>query len=891
LTTKEASYTGCGCTGSAVTTLTDEGTIVNGVTKKRQQKLYSDSLGRVTKTEQLNWDGAGSFGTGGSVYATTVNSYNARDQVSLVRQFHGSAPTDPNDLSCPTGTCQQTIISYDGYGRLKTKHAPEQDANTATVYDYYQDDTLQKVTDARGKATSYSYNARRLVKEIRYDPHTVADPADVTFVYDEGGNRVTMTDSLGAASYAYDTLSRMTSETRLINGIGTYSLSYSYNVAGALTTLTDPFGAQVGYEYDATGRTTRVTGTGFGNVSTYASNLKYRASGALKSLDYGNTRSLALTYNARLQPATFTVPNVLSKTYDYQPDGRLVFSHDLSNSKFDRSYEYDHAGRITQALSGGEARNEGFTALRPYKQTFSYDPLGHLVERPVNIVWSQNGGGFSPAHQTYQNERNVNWQYDADGRLIHSSDVDYTIDAAGNTSRAVSLTTIPYNGNPYSTITSVTNDLSLSRDGDGAALKQVDVETTHGSEEGDVTTTANIFQVRSSVLGGKVVLENSSETGQRGFVYLGNEVLAWQLGVGATGTVKWEHRDPQNGSFRLTRSTGSIEMSDRAELDPLGTNAGTSDPNTVPSMKLSLYPAFGASQGSSDAQCNLDGMMTPCSRVFHAIGIGAAAPCPNNNCGPRFNPNRDGPGRGGWQPLRLSHQGFSLGSPVSPPKAKSPKLIPHPSTRPAAGPDETENDSDPQNSTLPPLVPPGSFFQNMFNLLESPRCSNFISSLINTARQLTGIKPISYSARELIGIMASQPNGGYLLSGGDPHDRSRYGAGGGGVGGSLASGDLEVDVGLMALQGGNNPSQSFLFDVQIGYAMTGLHETIHLAGGSYDTYTDEVLAKAVFSMFGDANDDPSQVDPKSPRATYGYGKIWDKYLRDYCDPRADHHLR
>lgn len=64
------------------------------------------------------------------------------------------------------------------------------------------------------------------------------------------------------------------------------------------------------------------------------------AFGALKALDYGNTRSLAMTYNSRLQPASFTVPGVLSKTYDYQADDRSSFSHDLINAKFDRSYSY-----------------------------------------------------------------------------------------------------------------------------------------------------------------------------------------------------------------------------------------------------------------------------------------------------------------------------------------------------------------------------------------------------------------------------------------------------------------------------------------------------------------------------------------------------------------------
>jgi hypothetical protein len=54
-TTKTAEYTGCGCAGGEVVTLTDEGTIDGGVPKRRQQKIYSDVLGRVVKTEVLTW--------------------------------------------------------------------------------------------------------------------------------------------------------------------------------------------------------------------------------------------------------------------------------------------------------------------------------------------------------------------------------------------------------------------------------------------------------------------------------------------------------------------------------------------------------------------------------------------------------------------------------------------------------------------------------------------------------------------------------------------------------------------------------------------------------------------------------------------------------------------
>jgi len=81
-TFKEASYAAVVVRGRVVT-LTDEGTIDGGVAKTRQQRIYADVLGRTVKTEALNWEG-------GSVYSTTVNTYNVRDQVTLVRQWAGA---------------------------------------------------------------------------------------------------------------------------------------------------------------------------------------------------------------------------------------------------------------------------------------------------------------------------------------------------------------------------------------------------------------------------------------------------------------------------------------------------------------------------------------------------------------------------------------------------------------------------------------------------------------------------------------------------------------------------------------------------------------------------------------------------------------------------------
>ena len=157
-------------------------------------------------------------------------------------------------------------MSYDGYGRLSSKHVPEQNAGTATTYAYNADDTINSVTDARGASATYIYNnGRHLVNGINYNaPSGITPTSNVTFGYDAVGNRTLMNDGLGRQSYFYDSLSRMTSETRTFNALpNSFTLTYGYNLAGQLTSLTDPFNGQVTYQRDSSGRVQSMGANGY----------------------------------------------------------------------------------------------------------------------------------------------------------------------------------------------------------------------------------------------------------------------------------------------------------------------------------------------------------------------------------------------------------------------------------------------------------------------------------------------------------------------------------------------------------------------------------------------------------------------------------------------------
>lgn len=415
-TQKYASYGGCGCAGGEVVTLMDE--------VGRQQKVYSDVLGRTAKAEILQ-----TVNNVTSVYSTTTKTHNARDQVTLVRQYQG---TDSS------GTYQDTTLTYDGYGRLQSRHLPEQNSGTATVYAYSPDDTVQSVTDARGASGTYSYNNRDLVTGITYSaPAGITAASNVSYSYDAAGNRSEMIDALGNRAYSYDQCSHLISETSTFNGVGTFTLSYDYNLAGQLKTITDPTNVTIQYAHDSAGRVSGVTGSPYGTggngipyieISQYATNLQYRAWGGLKSLTYGNNLTLAASYDSRLRgtefevagrPAQFGSPTVMKGQYQYHQDSSPKYAHDVLDERLDRSFSYDNAGSLKEAYSGSEARdyvngtNSG-TATGPYRQSYQHDPFGNMTNR-TNRFWSQSDVFTA----SYANNRRQDpaFHYDAVGNL------------------------------------------------------------------------------------------------------------------------------------------------------------------------------------------------------------------------------------------------------------------------------------------------------------------------------------------------------------------------------------------------------------------------------------------------------------------------------------------
>jgi RHS repeat-associated protein len=542
--TRENTYGGCGCAGGEVTTVRDE--------PGRRRRMTMDALGRLKQVEELRYDQ--------SVYATTTYTYNARDQITNINQAG-----------------QMRTFGYDGHGRLQSRTTPEQGT---TTYSYYQDDTPTGVTDARGAKTTFTYNARHLPTGIAYDlsnvipGQNVAATPNVSFGYDGAGNRTSMSDGLGSVSYVYNTLSQLTSETRTFTGLGSFTLSYpSYDLGGQLTNITNHWGAQVGYNYDKTGRPIGMTGAGYAGVTSYVNSITYRAFAA-KQMAYNNGRTLSLQYDNRMRMTRWDVPGVMGWDYDYnslgENTGRVTYSHNRYDQTLDRSYEYNSRGRLVVAHSGTEARaHVGLPGGQwgimdgPFSLGYEHDVWGNLTHQYGWGGETQGGtaGQTSDIYRTYENNRIVGPSYDAAGN--YKADGSVTYDATGQ------QISFPGGG------------MTHSYDGDRLRLKKV---------ENGVAT----YYLRSSVLGGKVVAEiNGAGTWMRGYVYLGGQMV----GIQSNNSVTWVHQDPVNKSQRLTNSAGTVTST--IELDPWGANTNRSINSASQTHRFTSYEHD--SDGGEDA--------------------------------------------------------------------------------------------------------------------------------------------------------------------------------------------------------------------------------------------------------------------------------------------------
>jgi RHS repeat-associated protein len=474
------------------------------------------------------------------------------------------------------------------------------------------------------------------------------------------------------------------------------------------------------------------------------------------------------------------------------------------------------------------------------------------------------GGWFNPWLEQSPNYVNnqlttipgtsISMSYDAAGNLTNDGYQTYTYDATGQQTAASGT------------------GLTQSYDGDGLRVKKV---------ESGATT----YYLRSSLLGGQVISElGSGGSFQRGYVYLGTQMLAIQK----NDQVSWVHQDPITKSQRLTNSSGTVTSI--VDLDPWGGETARSSNQAFQPHRFTTY--------ERDANGGDEAMMRRYAGKWHRF----AQPDPFDGSYDFSNPQS------------FNRYAYVQNDPVNfvDPLGLDPEIegglgnslaglvVPHWSVTVGDGGDGgemvepihpyrpmIEPGLNPQKNASGQDIPVRRLLDNVFQLLDDNRCSNFVSDLINVARQLTGKKPYTYDVKELAVAVARQADGGFIFRSG-----ANGGGGGGSAYGDIFSGQATVEIVMF------NTAHTGPRDYQGGYALAALHELIHLAGGAasaYDGsrayYMDVVLARAAKILTGapgypgghDANVPNSQI---TAAMTSAAGTYWNDQLKEHCMPQG-----
>ncbi|WP_083808423.1 phage head spike fiber domain-containing protein [Granulicella tundricola] len=282
-----------------------------------------------------------------------------------------------NQIGAPGDAPRSRSFSYDSLSRLITSTNPE----TGTIcYGLWSGSTcsggydangnLQYKTDARGKQTSYTYDA---LNRLHFKTYSDGTPT-AAFGYDgkdeNGGAIPSSLNSIGRLSHvsnevnaaktlSYDAMGRLTSQTECVPSDCSYDIGVSagYDLAGNMTSLTYPDGRTVQHGFDAAGRMSSVTNLGFSSnvvnqpYLTVATN-GYDAAGHLVAAGFGNGVSMGAGYDNRERLLTLgygpaNAP-LWSKQYAWTPNSNLQSQTDLITG-VQRQFGYDSLNRLTAA--------------------------------------------------------------------------------------------------------------------------------------------------------------------------------------------------------------------------------------------------------------------------------------------------------------------------------------------------------------------------------------------------------------------------------------------------------------------------------------------------------------------------------------------------------------
>jgi len=277
----------------------------------KSKKIIQDILGR---TKQIIEDP-------GNLALSTTFDYDALGNIRRIVQDQ-----------------QQRFFSYDALSRTVRVRNVEDDVNSnlpaltdpitnnsqwskAFVYD--DNGNLTQQTDSRNVITTFTYDRLNRNTAVTYanDP---SGTLPITRIFDfavKGKGSLYQAKTTGTGGMlttleAYNNVGSPVTVSQKFDVAGTwsqaYTVTYSYNLASALTSVTYPSGRSVTYNYDDAVRASSVTGTlGDSNNRNYATGISYATNGLISQELFGTTAGV---YNKRFYNSRNQLAEVLAST-------------------------------------------------------------------------------------------------------------------------------------------------------------------------------------------------------------------------------------------------------------------------------------------------------------------------------------------------------------------------------------------------------------------------------------------------------------------------------------------------------------------------------------------------------------------------------------------------
>ena len=490
----------------------------------------------------------------------TTNTYNTHGG-QLTQTVSGGGLT--------TSTSSEWNGAEDGFAcaadNYVVKETDARGGQTCRAFDLDRG-TVVSVTDPRGQAVSYQYDARLRMTEAS-TPMTTTTSCVNNYTYDQDRlDQVSHNTGNGDVVYTfgYDSFGRPTT----VDVGGGLLSTTAYNAQGQTASVTYANGGQVAWTYDAFGR---VVGVTVDNAASPRYTYTYGDMGeiceARDSVLQEVTRS---GYDLSNRPRRKTILRAGQHHYtgevSYDACGRLSAFSELvgaARTPFETTFVYDAEDRPTTIQFGAATR----------KTVYGYDSLGRMTQQTLTLPSGcvQTSYGYLPGAGTSttplvqtisQGGVTLTYTYDACGNITSVSDgtktVSYVYDAIGQLKRVND----PFDTTKGSTGTTWVFTYDL---GGNITKKKAYVYTT-GTVSGTAKTTTYSY---------------GDSTWRDKLTTIGSKTLSYDNAGNLTGDGTWTYTWQQGRQLQQMSKTGEtvsfVYNGDGLRVQKTSTTKGTTN--------------------------------------------------------------------------------------------------------------------------------------------------------------------------------------------------------------------------------------------------------------------------------------------------------------------------